>query len=304
MSSRLGYAISVEELLNILTEMAGPEVTWTVRHETILITTIQKAAGELVIHNHDISDIIFGLTDFLGPRIGQLRLLDEIEDDDGGGLFGGLGEKPTLNEPDDLETLIRDNVSVGTWDEDGISITIEAEGYAPSEPMGVVLPPYAGAPPLEIVLRRWASLAGRVVSPGGEPIAGAEVVLGKLQGAGFDMILGEGQLPETAKADGRGEFVFTRVTPGSTAVQASMPEEAREWISSESLELDVRPGQDTTDLGARRLGLVRDDGDLVAEDPVEQGRLPGVRPPDQGDEPRSVLIRHGRRPRDRAGSAG
>ena len=122
----LSNPLSAEKALNLLTGMAGPSVTWTVRHDTILITTKEKARGSLVIINHDVQDLIFGLTDFLGPRIGQLRLLDQIEDDDGGGLFGGLGEKPVLNEPDDLETLIRDNVAVGTWEEEGISITLEA----------------------------------------------------------------------------------------------------------------------------------------------------------------------------------
>lgn len=122
----LGNPLSAEKALNLVTGIAGPSVTWTIRHDTILVTTKEKARGGLVIVNHDVQDLIFGLTDFLGPRIGQLRLIDQIEDDDGGGLFGGLGEKPVLNEPDDLETLIRENVSVGTWDEDGISITLEA----------------------------------------------------------------------------------------------------------------------------------------------------------------------------------
>ena len=40
----------------------------------------------------------FSLTDFLGPRIDRLRLLDEMTDDGGGGPFGGIGEKPKLIE--------------------------------------------------------------------------------------------------------------------------------------------------------------------------------------------------------------
>lgn len=118
--------LSAEKALNLITDIAGSEVTWTIRHDTILVTTREKARGSLVIVNHDVQDLIFGLTDFLGPRIGGLRLLDDIEDDDGGGLFGGLGEKPVLNEPADLETLVQENVAVGTWDETGISITLEA----------------------------------------------------------------------------------------------------------------------------------------------------------------------------------
>ncbi len=120
------HPLTVDRALNLITEMAGPEVTWTVKHDTVLITTREKARGELVIYNHDVQDLIFGLTDFLGPRIGRLRLIDELEDEDGGSPFGGIGEKPTINEPDDLATLVQENVAVGTWDStDGVSITVE-----------------------------------------------------------------------------------------------------------------------------------------------------------------------------------
>jgi general secretion pathway protein D len=119
------HSLTVDKALNLLTEMAGPEVTWTVRHDTILITTREKARGELVIYNHDVQDLIFGLTDFLGPRIDRLRLIDDLEDEDGGTPFGAIGEKPTINEPDDLSTLVQENVAVGTWEQEGVSITVE-----------------------------------------------------------------------------------------------------------------------------------------------------------------------------------
>ena len=117
--------LKVEDALNLITDMAGPEVTWTIRHDAILVTTREKARGQLEIYNHDVQDLIFGLTDFLGPRIDRLRLVDELEDDDGGGPFGGIGEKPTINEPDELVELITNNVAVETWEADGISITPE-----------------------------------------------------------------------------------------------------------------------------------------------------------------------------------
>ncbi len=121
----LSNQITVEKALNIVTGMAGETVTWTIRHEAVLVTTAEKARGDLVIYNHDVQDLIFGLTDFLGPRIDRLRLLDELEDDDGGGPFGGIGERPTIIEPDDLSALVQENVAVGTWEDEGISITVE-----------------------------------------------------------------------------------------------------------------------------------------------------------------------------------
>ena len=120
--------LTVKQALNIIVDQAGEDVTWTVRHDAVLVTTTTKARGEPIIYNHDVQDLVFGLTDFLGPRIDRLRLLDEMEDDDGGGPFGGIGERPQLIEISALSALIQENVAVETWEDEGISID-EGEGY-------------------------------------------------------------------------------------------------------------------------------------------------------------------------------
>ncbi|MFT5051174.1 MAG: hypothetical protein ACI8QZ_002584 [Chlamydiales bacterium] len=121
--------LSVAQALNLITEMAGEEVSWTLRHDAILVTTREKARGELIIYNHDVQDLIMGLTSFTGPRIDRLRLLDELEDDDGGGPFGGILESRASIEIDELATLISENVAVETWEEDE-GVSIEAgEGF-------------------------------------------------------------------------------------------------------------------------------------------------------------------------------
>ncbi|MEM7306520.1 MAG: hypothetical protein AAF682_07615 [Planctomycetota bacterium] len=117
--------ITVEKALNLITDMAGELVTWTIKHEAVLVTTTERARGTLVTYNHVVDDLIFGLTDFLGPRIDRIRLIDELEDEDGGGPFGGIGERPNIVEPDDLSALVQENVAVGTWEDEGISINIE-----------------------------------------------------------------------------------------------------------------------------------------------------------------------------------
>jgi len=109
--------LTAEQVINLITDFAGEEVTWTIRHDAVLITTSEKARGKLVAVHHDVQDLVFGLTDFLGPRIDRLRLLEDLEDDDGGGPFGGIGERPQLIDPDDLATMIQENVAVGTWDD-------------------------------------------------------------------------------------------------------------------------------------------------------------------------------------------
>ena len=116
--------LSVEKCLNLVTEMAGEEVTWTIRYEAILITTVEKARGELVIVNHDVQDLIFPLSNFIGPRIGRLRLIDQLEDDDGGSPFGSLAERTVVNDPDNLQELVTQNVEPGTWDAP-ISLSLE-----------------------------------------------------------------------------------------------------------------------------------------------------------------------------------
>jgi general secretion pathway protein D len=118
--------ITVEKALNLITKQAGATVTWTIRHDVVLITTVERARGGLVMYNHVVDDLIFGLTDFLGPRIDRIRLIDELEDDDGGGPFGGIGERPRIIEGDDLTALVQENVAVGTWEDEGISIAVEA----------------------------------------------------------------------------------------------------------------------------------------------------------------------------------
>lgn len=120
--------LTVEQALNIITRAAGEEVTWTIRNEAIQVTTRERARGQLIIYNHDVQDLVFGMTDFLGPRIDRLRLLAEMEDDDGGGPFGGIGEKPRFIDIENLATLIQENVEPGTWSDDGVRID-SGEGY-------------------------------------------------------------------------------------------------------------------------------------------------------------------------------
>ena len=124
----LQNTLTVENALNIIADMAGEEVVWTVKHDAVILTTAENARGPKVIYNHDIQDLIFGLTEFYGPRIDRIRLLDEMEDDDGGGPFGGIGERPVIIEPDDLATLVQENVEPASWEEDDVLINAE-EGF-------------------------------------------------------------------------------------------------------------------------------------------------------------------------------
>ena len=121
--------ITVRQALDFLTTEAGEEVTWTIRHEAIMITTREKARGKLKVLNHDVQDLVVGLTDFTGPRIDKIRLYDELDaDEDGGGPFGGTLEARRVIEIENLSTLIQENVAPETWSDDGVSIE-SGEGF-------------------------------------------------------------------------------------------------------------------------------------------------------------------------------
>ncbi|MEC8493742.1 MAG: hypothetical protein VXZ39_02395, partial [Planctomycetota bacterium] len=65
---------------------------------------------------------IFGLTDFIGPRINRIRLLEELEDEDGAGQYGTIGEAVQIIDIEDLSNLIRDTIAPASWDREGVSI--------------------------------------------------------------------------------------------------------------------------------------------------------------------------------------
>ncbi|MEM7517303.1 MAG: hypothetical protein AAF368_10320, partial [Planctomycetota bacterium] len=120
----LTASLSAKQVLDILAERAGEEVTWTIKNDAVIFTTREKARGKLEIQNFPVQDLVFGLTDFLGPRIDRIRLLDELEDEDGGGPFGGISERIKLIEEEDIQTLITENVAVDTWEDEGIAIDV------------------------------------------------------------------------------------------------------------------------------------------------------------------------------------
>ena len=123
----LSNPLPLTNVLDLVAQYAGPEVSWMIKHDAVIFSTNEKVRGELVVHNHPVQDLNFQLTDFLGPRIDKLRLLEDLEDDDGGGPFGGYGDATKIYEVEALETLVRDYVAKDSWEGDGVDIRL-AEG--------------------------------------------------------------------------------------------------------------------------------------------------------------------------------
>ncbi len=117
--------LTVEQALNVVTEQAGPEVTYTFRHGVVYITTAADALGGLVQKAHDVQDLTAQVVDFAGPKIAEIQLPDSQSSfGDEEPLFGGVtGELTSLINPDNLETQIQESIAPETWSEvEGVSI--------------------------------------------------------------------------------------------------------------------------------------------------------------------------------------
>ena len=100
-------------------------MAWTVRHEAVVFTTVEGARGELVLLTHDIRMLTAPRTDFVAPRLDRLRLIDELEDEEGHSVFGDVGESVTVMAEDDVVTLVQETIAPTTWDDDGVQIFAE-----------------------------------------------------------------------------------------------------------------------------------------------------------------------------------
>lgn len=120
---QLEHPISVENVLDLVTDQAGDEVVWIIRHDAVIVTTRRHAlAGRQGLRMYDLRTLTHGRTDFSAPRIDRIRPLDELEDDDGGGPFGGVGERVCAFDEDAIVSLVQEHVVPGTWEEEGVSI--------------------------------------------------------------------------------------------------------------------------------------------------------------------------------------
>jgi hypothetical protein len=111
--------ISPRNLLNLVTELAGDDVGWTIRNEVVLVTTRERARPALALAQYDVRAATFPLRSFRGPEIGRLA----VSGDDPEERFGGVEEDASPRfEADELVTLIQENVAPETWEDPGVSI--------------------------------------------------------------------------------------------------------------------------------------------------------------------------------------
>jgi Flp pilus assembly secretin CpaC/tetratricopeptide (TPR) repeat protein len=108
--------LPLDSILSIVTKRLGDKYAWTVKSGVVQITTLEDAFGQTVIRTHAIQDLTFGRTDFKGPEINKIALPGEYGDDAETSIFNSDLEKVVQITPDDVVTLIKENVARETWE--------------------------------------------------------------------------------------------------------------------------------------------------------------------------------------------
>ena len=109
--------ISLETVLNMMSESAGEEYVWTTKGNVVWFTSRENIKKTLVVDIHGVADLTTGLTDFIPPTI-QLVSPDMVSDEENP-LFGAEGEEPILpyGTVDELIELIKNAVEPNFWEE-------------------------------------------------------------------------------------------------------------------------------------------------------------------------------------------
>ncbi|MBC7785825.1 MAG: hypothetical protein H7144_18510 [Burkholderiales bacterium] len=142
-STRLRNVKFSKVLRTILESVGGgatSQVSYTVDEGVITISTIEDLARNVETRTYDIRDLIISIPDFQQPNVQNNNDTGTdvtVGGDNGGGggggggggnLFGGAGGEEQQNEEDQLTrtdlveqitSLIRETIGVGTWKEDG-----------------------------------------------------------------------------------------------------------------------------------------------------------------------------------------
>ena len=114
--------ISAKSALDLLVELAGEDVAWTVRHGTVLVTTPEGARGAPRVSIWDVSDLLRPTRSYGAPEINVLPSGSSWQDFSGEEV--GMLEGEPLYDEDWLIGVIQDTIAPGTWDDGTNSVTI------------------------------------------------------------------------------------------------------------------------------------------------------------------------------------
>lgn len=116
--------VQLEQALNLI--LTFKNLAMTIEDGVLIISSQEKARGKTILQLFDVRDLTGGVNDFPGQKLALST--DETGD---GGFAGGVvatdegGGKGVTITAEDLENLIRENISRASWEEDEtVSLTI------------------------------------------------------------------------------------------------------------------------------------------------------------------------------------
>ena len=111
--------IAARSALNLIAELAGDEVAWTVRHDAVVFTTAEAARrASVVMRTYDVRALTVAVADFVAPDLSGRGLVEPDERE-----FGRVERYVSRFDEDTILTLIEDTVAPGTWGSGGTSVT-------------------------------------------------------------------------------------------------------------------------------------------------------------------------------------
>lgn len=128
--------MSVEALLDIITQQAGEAYTWVVELGVAKIAKKESITGSAIPRVHSVQDLAFKLNSFHSPKIGAILPPGAEISEDEGSPFGSEIAGESAISVDTIATLVKENIERGSWDAGGYSI-----GTTPNDQLIVVHTP-------------------------------------------------------------------------------------------------------------------------------------------------------------------
>lgn len=133
-----------------------------------------------------------------------------------GGSFFGFDDESNLKDGSGARTNAQGAFTLAGLEESMISIVVRGDGYATQRPN---LP--GNGVELVVHLQRSLTFSGRVIGPGGNPVADAEIRLSNSMGFGIENPMSATQNAYRSKADG--SFEITGLRPGEYRINSFAP---------------------------------------------------------------------------------
>jgi hypothetical protein len=158
----------------------------------------------------------------------------------GGGMFSVLvNERPKQHFTQEQGNFFFENLDPGSWE-----LEIHSATHATLTPVAVELPSTSESDPLVVTLSPTSTVAGIVLSPHGEAVAGATVHEARGSG-GIDAIFENRRRDsEAVKTDEQGRFRYEGLLPGVMTLHA----ESADWARGPTVPLELVGGETITDV--------------------------------------------------------